>query len=659
MADSGMEVYASPGRGETVRALWRALLQRFLPRPGTPGVQTALLFSLLLLLQLGFGVLTPIGISLGSWWDYVHMAIMGATLAPPTLLALWAVFGPQRLAVRLPLTLWLTTVCYLAIAYGEKRNNGQATIGLDLGTAWLLAFVIPQIPLWLLRAVRRWRLIAPVATSEATARNAEQRDCARSLQNSQFTLRALLGWVLAAATSLAALRCLSPATDFNVDELPLLLSGAAFIGPMVALAGLPVVPLAWIMLADGRRLVLRTVLILLTLAGLAIGLLVFQHLEDAETAGSLAVLEAGAMFDGLVALGVVRACGYRLRRRAKRTDETALIPLRTVSGPLSRWRFAMAVAPTLAIAAVLACSLPERVELWRRADVAAQWRQLGVHIVYDDDGRITSAQCKGKSLSDEELRNIIALGDLESLDLERISIGDRQLALLAPLTNLRSLTLSHTPVTDADLKLLAQFSPQLDFLDLTRTAVTDAGLEHLKQLRRLRALHLNLTDLSDAGLATLADFQQLQVVEAELTAVTKAGAANFLKKRPRAQLSYGASDFLLARSLYVDEIVEFSGGVGRNLGYARIPLKLKRLHARGKTVVNGAKCMVTDAGLAALAGQAELEELDLRESGVTDQGLSVLQKLKSLKQLDVRGTAVTEQGAARLVQLLPDCQVLR
>ncbi|HJT36449.1 MAG TPA: hypothetical protein VJ783_30785 [Pirellulales bacterium] len=659
MADSGREVYTSANGGGTVRALRCVLPRQIVPRPGTLGVQTALLFSLLLLLQLGFGVLTPIGISLGSWWDHVHMAIMGATLAPPTLLALWAVFGPQRLAVRLPLTLWLTTVCYLAIAYGEKRNNGQATIGLELGTAWLLAFVITQIPLWLLRAVRRWRLIAPVAASGATALNAEQRHGAKSLQSSQFTLRALLGWVLATATSLAALRCLSPATDFNVEELPLLLSGVAFIGPMVALAGLPVVPLAWIMLVDGPRLVLRTVLILLTLAGLAIGLLIFQSLEDAETAGSLAVLEAGALLDGLVSLGVVRACGCRLRRRAKRTDGTAPIPLQTVSRPLSRWRFALAAAPILAIAAVMACGLPERFELWRRADVAAQWRERGVHIVYDDDGHVTSAQCKGKSLSDDELRSIVALGNLESLDLRGISIGNRQLALLAPLTNLRSLTLSHTPATDSDLELLAQFNPQLDFLDLTGTAVTDAGMEHLKQLRRLRALHLNLTDLSDTGLATLADVLQLQVVEAEMTAVTKAGATNFLKKRPRAQLSYGASDFLLARSLYVDQIVEFSGGVVRNLGYARIPLKLKRLHARGKTVVNGAKCMVTDAGLAALAGQAELEELDLRESGVTDQGLSFLQKLKSLKQLDVRGTAVTEQGAARLVQSLPDCRVLR
>ena len=87
--------------------------------------------------------------------------------------------------------------------------------------------------------------------------------------------------------------------------------------------------------------------------------------------------------------------------------------------------------------------------------------------------------------------------------------------------------------------------------------------------------------------------------------------------------------------------------------------RLKRLHAGGNTVVNGVTTTVTDAGLSRLADQTELEELDLRESGVTDQGITALSKLKSLKRLDVRGTAVTEQGAARLVQALPDCQVLR
>lgn len=632
MAESGRASYASqPGR-RSLRALWHAAFRQIASRTNLAGAQAAAVFGLLLLLQLFVGVLTPLGISLGTWWDYVHAAIMGATLAPPTLLALWAVFGPQRLAVRLPLSLWLTTVCYLAVAYGEKRNNGQATTGLDFGSAWLLAFVITQLPLWLLRAVRRWRLTAAVAGAEAAALDAHERGGTKSLQTSQFTLRALLGWMLAAATSLAALRCLSPATDFDLNELPSLLSEAGFIGPMVALAGLPIVPLAWIILADGRRLILRTVLCLLTLVGMAIGLGVFWHLEDAETARWLAVIEAGALLDGLVALGVVRACGYRLRRRAKRTDETATIQSQVVRRPLSRWRFAIAAAPMVAIALVLAGSLPDRFALWRRADVATQWRERGVHIVYDDDGRITSAQCRSKSLSDDELRSIVGLADLESLDLGGTPLDRRQLALLAPLTGLRSLTLSHTRVTDSDLAFLTRF-PQLSFLDLTATAVTDAGMEHLTRIRRLQALHLNLTDVTDRGYSTLAAMPQLKVIEANLTAVTQSGIDRCPMKCPNAQISIGATDALLARLIFVrEELYEKQTMSGTRIGVSKRSVKLRRLHAGGRVVANGVKFVITDAGLAFLDDQTELEELDLRESGVTDQGLTALSKLKSLSQ---------------------------
>lgn len=635
MADSGIEGYASPAQGGSVRALQRILPRRHGPRLDTLGVQTTLLFGLLLLLQITCGVLAPWGVSLGSSWDYVHMATMGASLAPPTLLALWAVFGPQRVAVRLPLALWLTTIMYLATAYGEKRNSGELTNGLLVGTAWLATFLLIQLPLWLLRAVRRWRLTATADEPVATGAHAHR--CNESLPSGQFTLRALLGWILAAAVSLAALRCLSPTTNFDAAEL-LLMAEAGFVGALIALPGLPIVALAWILLADGRRVVLRTTLCVLTLVGLAIGLwVVWVSAPDIEEVCALASVEAGTILIGLVTLSVVRACGYRLRRRPKQADAVTRLQGSSAHVPLSRWRFVVAAAPMLAIAAVLACSTPERFEIWRRADVTARWRERGVQVVFDDDGRITSAQCRSKTLSDDELRSIVDLADLESLDLNGTSLNHRQLALLAPLVGLRSLTLSHTHVTDSDLKHLVHF-PELSFLDLTGTAVTDAGMKRLTRLRKLRALHLNITELSDAGLATLAEVPQLQVLEAELTAVSKTGAASFLKKRPRAQLTYGATDSLLARSLYVrKEMYKYLGMGARSIGIAQIPLKLKRLHARGKVIVNGAKSTVTNAGLASLVDQAEREELDLRESGVTDQGLTAISKLKSLKRLGCAG----------------------
>lgn len=74
----------------------------------------------------------------------------------------------------------------------------------------------------------------------------------------------------------------------------------------------------------------------------------------------------------------------------------------------------------------------------------------------------------------------------------------------------------------------------------------------------------------------------------------------------------------------------------------------------------GVQPRVTDEGLAFLvARQTELEELDLRDSGVTDKGLWLLRTLTGLKHLDVRGAPVTEEGVARLAGVLPDCEILR
>ncbi|HET6880519.1 MAG TPA: hypothetical protein VFI31_10215 [Pirellulales bacterium] len=54
------------------------------------------------------------------------LAATGAIVTPPVMLAFWAVFGPGRLAVRLPATLWLLSSLYLSLAYGEVRNLTRA-----------------------------------------------------------------------------------------------------------------------------------------------------------------------------------------------------------------------------------------------------------------------------------------------------------------------------------------------------------------------------------------------------------------------------------------------------------------------------------------------------------------------------------------------------
>src|SRR3569623_221075 len=240
------------------------------PDRNLDGVRTAILFGLLLAIQFGAAVLTPLNqTDLSDFWEGFTLFAVGTSLAVPPLLAVWAVFGPQRVAVRLPLTLWLAAAGNLCTVRGLKSNSGVDNEALILiNAAWLLAFALFQLPLWLLRAIRRWRLEHPSRWAAAVdeAANAGRQSALQS--TSQFSIRSLLGWTLAAACLFAALRALAPQGGLDAQELISLLLEAGFISLFVALGGLPVVALSWIVLADGRRLALRLELSMLTLLSL-------------------------------------------------------------------------------------------------------------------------------------------------------------------------------------------------------------------------------------------------------------------------------------------------------------------------------------------------------------------------------------------------------
>lgn len=431
-------------------------------------------------------------------------------------------------------------------------------------------------------------------------------------------------------------------------------------------------------MADGKRLALRVVLSVLTAAGIA-GALVALPRFDMEI-DAIAGIGAGTIFVGFVNLAILWACGYRLNRRPKKLSTAPRWRLRNVvfhsakersfaepsttldapspaalaaRAPVSGWRFAVAVAILLLIAAGVAWSVPHRRAAWRQAAIHAEWQRSSVNVSFDESGKITTVQYAHTApVSNDTLRRIAQLADLESLYLAHSAIDDRQLSLLAPLAGrLRELTLSGTNITDAGLRELGRFR-QLDFLNLTNTRVTDDGLAHLKNLAVLRTLHLGLTDVTDAALAMLAQLPNLQVLDVKLTAVSEATAAQFEPDHPNIMVEFGASDGELLRSLSGSTYtVAFQAPIGTNIGFARQAPSARHLHAQGRDV--------TDTGMTTISSITDLEELDLRDSAVTDAGLVMLSKLANLKRLDVRGSAVTESGVAQLASALPDCEIVR
>ncbi|HET6879925.1 MAG TPA: hypothetical protein VFI31_07210, partial [Pirellulales bacterium] len=245
-------------------------------------------------------------------------AVTGLVVAAPAFLALWAVHGRQRAMVRVPLTAWLCSMYFLAGIYGEVRyfGAGESDIVLLLLVAWVTAYAADLLLLRLLRAVRGWRLERiqdePCNTAESEA--------SPSNRPGQFTIRTPLAWTAAVAALLAGSRWLTPYGVFDAglwEAFDALVMGAV-LGLIFALAGLPVLSVSLIIMADGRRTIWRCVLASLTALGIwggvsVTGLLLADQQGDEIVTLALA-LETGVLLAGALAASLTRACGYRLAR---------------------------------------------------------------------------------------------------------------------------------------------------------------------------------------------------------------------------------------------------------------------------------------------------------------------------------------------------------
>lgn len=593
-----------------------------------------------------------------------QLAAGGLVFAPPALLALWAILGRQQASVRLPLACWMFAAMFIAAAYGEVRNygHGNGDFVLLAGVGWLTASALLLLALRMHRAVRGWRL-------ERTADGQPERATAGDggTKQRQFSVRTLLAWTFAIALLCAGARRLAPYDSYDISASPIdLLAAGSFEGVLIgllgALAGLPVLSVAWVLLADGRRLALRSVLAVITVAGIAAGKAIFEWLDDA-TMGRLVLMgEAGVVAAALFAVSVLRACGFRLVRRPRR----AAVNNAPLESPSQRGRLVYAWGLLAVAATLLSAYAPARFEIWRRGDETQRWASMGWAVSFDDAGRITTATSDfDRDLSGSEFQ-VAELHDLASLDFTHSLLTDVQFAQYRlqnrALANLQALNLNGTQVGDAAVGELAQF-PELTDLNLSGTNLTDAGLAGLAPLKKLTALNLSLTDISDEGLCAIKQLRGLRSINLALTAVSEAGATKLQENLPGVTIVYGASDAVLKRMAVTMRSLQV--GVGRSL--AATMTMWKRLHLRGKFSDAGIRpsdavagpSAVTDAGLVLLSGQTILEELDLRDSAVTDAGLTALTKLPSLKRLDVRGTSVTERGCTHFAKALPDCEIVR
>jgi hypothetical protein len=113
------------------------------------------------------------------------------------------------------------------------------------------------------------------------------------------------------------------------------------------------------------------------------------------------------------------------------------------------------------------------------------------------------------TITDEGLKQIGRLRDLEVLHIDADGVTDSGLQHVAGLTRLRRLGLNSSQIGDAGMNYLASLS-RLKSLRVMRTQITDVGFARLANMSELELLSLYGAQISDAGLANLANMPKMK-----------------------------------------------------------------------------------------------------------------------------------------------------
>jgi len=236
-----------------------------------------------------------------------NLLFAGVIGAQVGLLAIWAVFGPQRWSLRLPVTLTYVGLVYTMVAMGVIAVAPSAIEWQEAVDDFLSLpafFLSVQFPLWLLRAATGWRVV-----------RADKRDEPSPTGSRQFHLRDLF-----VATTLVAVACGLAGVELSseAEAAPWWIPGAV----LLAASALSTLPCLWATLVDRRRRIGTAVVTVYTLLLIgAVGTIV-SVIPGAGPRNDV-LLASASFFGSLMAvmlgvLHVVRRCGYIIRRVGRR-----------------------------------------------------------------------------------------------------------------------------------------------------------------------------------------------------------------------------------------------------------------------------------------------------------------------------------------------------
>ena len=206
----------------------------------------------------------------------------------------------------------------------------------------------------------------------------------------------------------------------------------------------------------------------------------------------------------LATLLVMGLTGYRLAPRKQPEPDASESSFQAVTTttekPAANWFLRLQrphIASLVAVLLFFVGFVPTGALNRHHLTIVSFWRSR----LLNNAGEITHLTLSNGA-TNNSLRVLSDLDNLQSLGLDRTQVTDAGLVHLKELTKLETLFLSQNQITAAGLVYLKDLT-KLQILDLRYSRITDAGLLHLKELTGLKTLHLRRAQITDAGFAEL------------------------------------------------------------------------------------------------------------------------------------------------------------
>jgi hypothetical protein len=248
-------------------------------------------------------------------WDlrwYVRAAGAGAVLSLPVLLATAGVLASGRVGVRLLVSASFAVLSIYAMIVGSGWNDASGYRAMQSHEiiSFAISFLASSMPAFAVKWSRRWTIVPEAPKGQLPQR--------------QYSVAGIMLATACVATVIGLGRWVLPLGRWQGSADPwanLLLS--VIVGGVIAWSCLPILPLTALVLGVGRRLYL----LVATPAIVGIvyfGLYVVMHQVNAlRGIQYFSALISGAYVSAFAYLLVIRACGFRLVRRAKRRNVEA------------------------------------------------------------------------------------------------------------------------------------------------------------------------------------------------------------------------------------------------------------------------------------------------------------------------------------------------